>query len=107
MKSFDSNSRFGDKAECPGCSGKVIAMMYVANRFVGGFCDQCNGLVGHGETYYDTLAFVLGNFLPPSYVPLHTTEQRYFDLTFGDGHGGTGRRHGFYDQTTHLLTQVG
>lgn len=107
MLSFTSESRVHDVAECPACSGKVVATVRVPGRIVAGNCQSCGGLVGHAESFYDTLAMVSSAMLEGQ----PTGKTCYFDFTFpvhaAFPKGDMARRHGFYEVKTRLVTQVG
>jgi len=65
-------------------------------------CAKCGAIFGHcylGDSY----AFVSG-FMTTRNVPAE--EQRYFDFTVL-GSTGIGRRHGWYEPASGLMTQIG
>lgn len=85
-------------APCPGCSSKrgyrVAPQVHI--------CAGCDGIVGScylGDSYL----YVLPQMTAAA-VPAEAT--RYYDFTTL-GSKGVGRRHGWYDPTTKLITQVG
>jgi len=87
--------------KCPGCSGKRSTPGPIDGTR---FCAACGALFTTRHIYKgDSYSLVM-----PFFTSDPTADERaiYFDLeTLGSD--GLGRRHGFYDPTTKLLTQVG
>jgi hypothetical protein len=85
--------------ECPACSNEK------GNKIVKGMieeCGRCGAIFGEcylGESYSLVLPGMSATEVPLGQI-------RYFDFTTV-GSAGLGRRHGWYNPATKLITQVG
>lgn len=86
---------------CPGCDGRLKPEPSLPGSTY--TCRRCSGLVSTSIYLGDSYTLVLPHWAPPDVPPERT---RYFDLTCLGSKGIT-RRHGWYDPTTRLITQVG
>ena len=85
---------------CPACScRRAVAVPGHAQLYRCFKCDAIYGTLYLGESYG-----IVKPFFSQAEVP--ADRQRYFDFTTL-GSNGIGRRHGWYDLATGLITQVG
>lgn len=99
MRNLTLASKYGDKADCPACSGEVVVDLVAPGRFTKGTCGQCGGLIGH----YASIN-VAYEHVRPTLVSGSDTRTMYFDQTFENPDG---RRHGWCEVSTRYVVQYG
>lgn len=89
---------------CPCCSCETGYQYTQDGRAISGIyvCQACGGI--HGTCYLGDSYGIVSPYMTNKNVPSEQT--KYFDFTTL-GSKGIGRRHGWFDPQTRLITQVG